>query len=124
MALDPQEPILAELAEVHAPGEAYDARMRAYRDNARRGLTFEPLNGNPASRTTLVGQLSPIDRNTVEGLLCTVYHYRAVDAEGYGEVIDGLAHPGRVTAVRLDGAWKIQQIDEDDGRVCDPEPAT
>jgi hypothetical protein len=121
--LNPDSPILAELAEIHAPGEAYDARLRTYRESAERGLVIEPLNGKPGSTTTLVGGLSTVDRDTVEGQLCILYNYRAVDAQGPVEVKDGLAHPGRVTAVRLDGAWKLQQVDVDDGQVCSPEAA-
>jgi hypothetical protein len=121
VVLDPDAPILAELAEVHAPGEAYDARLRRYRQNAERGLRIEPLNGRPGSTTTLVGGLSTVDQDTVEGRLCVLYNYRAVDAQGPVEVKDGLAHPGRVTAVRLDGVWKLQQVDVDDGQVCNPE---
>jgi hypothetical protein len=121
VVLDPDAPILAELAEVQAPGEAYEARLRTYRENAERGLKIEALNGKPGSKTELVGELSTVEQNTVEGQLCILYNYRAEDAAGYVEVKDGLAHPGRVTAVRLDGVWKIQQIDIDDGQVCNPE---
>ena len=120
VVLDPDAPILAEFAEVHAPGEAYDARLRTYRQNADRGLIAEPLNGQRTTTTSMVGHLSTVDQNTVEGPLCILYNYRATDTQGYGEVKDGLAHPGRVTAVRLDGTWKIQQIDVDDTQVCDP----
>jgi hypothetical protein len=120
VVLDPDARILAAFNEVHAPGDAYDARLETYRDNAERGATAEPLNDDePISATTLVGDLSTLDRNTVEGRLCTVYNFRATSAEG-GELRDGLAHPGRVTAVRLEGLWKIQQIDEDGGQICDP----
>jgi hypothetical protein len=121
VVLNPDSPILAELAEIHAPGEAYDARLRTYRENAERDLVIEPLNGKPGSTTKLVGALSTVDENTVEGQLCILYNYRAEDAEGFVEVKDGLAHPGRVTAVRLVGVWRIQQIDIDDGQVCNPE---
>ena len=124
VVLDPDTPILAEFAEVHAPGEAYDARLRTHRANAERGLTVEALNGERTGTTTMVGPLSTVDPNTVEGSLCILYNYRATDGQGYGEVKDGLAHPGRVTAIRLDGTWKIQQIDEDDAQVCNPETAT
>jgi hypothetical protein len=121
VVLNPDSPILAELAEIHAPGEAYEARLRTYRENAERDLVIEPLNGKPRITTNLVGALSSVDENTVEGQLCILYNYRAEDAEGFVEVKDGLAHPGRVTAVRLDGVWKVQQIDIDDGQVCNPE---
>jgi hypothetical protein len=125
VVLDPDAPILAELAEVHAPGEAYDARMRTYRENAESGYRLEPLNAERTATTTLMGDLSPVDEATVEGQLCILNTYRALDGSGrLREVKDGLPHPGRVTAVRLDGVWKIQQIDVDDTQVCDPGATT
>ena len=120
VVLDPDAPILTELAELQAPGDAYEGRLQTYRENAEKGLTIEPLNGGRGRTTKLVGELLAVDENTVEGQLCILYNYRARDAQGYGEVKDDLAHPGQVTAVRLDGVWKIQQLDVDDGQVCDP----
>ena len=121
VVLNPDSPILAELAEIHAPGEAYEARLRTYRESAERGLVIEPLNGKPGKTTRLVGGLSTVDELTVEGRLCLLFNYRAADSQGFGEVKEDLAHPGRVTAVRLDGVWMIQQIDVSDQQVCDPE---
>lgn len=121
VVLDSDAAVLAELAEVHAPGEAYDAMLATYRRNAESGLTLEPLNADRIATTHLVGELTTVDADTVEGALCIVNTYRAIDGDGYlREVKDGLPHPGRVTAVRSAGAWKIQQVDEDDGQVCDP----
>ena len=122
VVLNTDAPVLAELAEVHAPGEAYDAMLATYRRNANSGLTLEPLNADRIATTHLVGSLTTLDVDTVEGALCIVNTYRATDGDGYlREIKDGLAHPGLVTAVRVDGVWKVQQVDEDDGQVCDPE---
>jgi hypothetical protein len=124
-ALEPDSPLLEELAEVHAPGEAYEAMLRTFRRNAESGLRLEPLNAERTATTILAGDIVTIDDDTVEGPLCIVNTYRLLDGDGYlREVKDGLAHPGRVTAVRLDGAWKIQQIDVDDSQVCNPEATT
>ena len=120
VVLDPESPILAELAELLMPDE-FDARVRTYRQNAEAGLRFEPLNAEQTATTELSGEVATIDEDTVEGPLCIVNTYRLVDGDGYlREVKDGLAHPGRVTAVRLDGVWRIQQIDIDESQVCTP----
>lgn len=118
---NPDSPTLAELEEIFAPGEAYDAMLSTFRRNADAGLTLEPLNSDDVATTTLTGRLVTIDEETVEGLLCVKNTYRAREPGGYGEVKDGVAHPGRVTAVRIDGVWLIEQVDEDDSQVCDPE---
>ena len=121
VVLDPDAPVLEELTEVQAPGEAYDARMRTYRENAESGFRLEPVNAARTRTTTLVGDLSTVDEGTVEGPVCILNTYRALDGNGHlREIKDDLAHPGRVTAVRRGGVWKIQQIDVDDTQVCDP----
>lgn len=122
LVVDNDAPVLEELAEVQAPGEAYEARVRTYRRNAASGLRLEPLNAEHTRTTFLMGELSTVDTETVEALVCVVNTYRAIDGDGFvREIKDGLAHPGRVTAVRLDGVWKIQQIDVDDTQVCQAE---
>jgi hypothetical protein len=122
VALEADAPLLAELEEIHAPGEAYDARLSTYRRNAENGLRLEPLNADHVSTSTLSGPLTTIDENTIEGPLCTLNTYRALNAAGQlVEVKDRLAHPGMVTASRVDGTWKIQRIDEDDTQVCEVE---
>lgn len=124
VVLDPDAPILAELAEVVMRDE-YDARVRTYRENAEAGLRFEPLNAQLTATTDLSGDLATIDEDTVQGPLCIVNTYRLLDGDGYlREVKDRLAHVGRVTAVRLDGVWKTQQIDIDESQVCDPGAVT
>ena len=119
VALNPDAPVLGELREVVTADE-YEARLRVYRESAESGLVYEPLNADRIASTTLASEVSTVDENTVQAFLCVLNTYRAVDAEGYGEVKDGLAHPGRVTAVRINGAWRIQRVDEDDTQICDP----
>jgi hypothetical protein len=119
VVLNPDAPVLAELREVVTADE-YEARVRVYRENAESGLVYEPLNADRIASTTVASELSTVDDNTVQAFLCVLNTYRATDTEGYGEVKDGLAHPGLVTAVRIDGAWRIERIDEDDTQTCDP----
>lgn len=124
LVLEEDAPVLEELAAVHAPGKAYDARLSTFRENAEAGRHLEPINGRRLITTMLSGDMTMLDRDWVQGPLCIVRSYRVIDGSGVlHEIIDGLANPGRVTAVRQDGVWKIQRIDMDDTQVCDPEPA-
>jgi hypothetical protein len=116
--LDENAAIREELAEIFAPDE-YDARLVVYQDNAANEVVFEPYNSDHIQASTLMGDLSTVDEDTVQGVVCTVYHYRTNGPTG-GELKDGVAHPSRVTVVRLDGVWLIQQIDENSSQVCDP----
>lgn len=117
-------PVLDELAEVHAPGEAYDARLSTYRRSAEDGIRLVPVNATLTGTTVLTGDLTTVDRDTVEGPLCIHNTYRLVDESGvFGQVMDGVSFAGRVRAIRAEGTWKIQQIDEYSSQSCDPEAA-
>jgi len=120
---DPDSPALAELEEIFAPGEAYDARLNTYRRNAEAGVTASPVNASQISTTAVVGDLMTIDADSTEGLLCILSTYRSTGSSG-GELKDHVPNPGRVTAVRIDGVWKIQQVDIDDTQLCDWEEAS
>jgi hypothetical protein len=117
--IDENAAIREELAGIFAPDE-YDARLVVYQDNAANEVVFEPYNSDHIQVSTLVGDLSTVDADTVEGVVCTIYHYRTNGPTG-GELKDGVAHPSRVTVVRLEGVWLIQQVDENSSQVCDPE---
>lgn len=117
---DPESPAMAEFAEIFAEGEAYEARLSTYQSNAASGLTVEPLNATSVTTTRIAGELTTIDEVTVEGPVCIVNTYRMASPGG-GETKDGLAHPGHVRAIQVEGEWKLQQIDVDDSRACDPE---
>jgi hypothetical protein len=115
---DPESPALAELAEIFAPGDAFNARLDTYRRNAEVGITSKPVNADQVVTTTVVGDLRTVDENSIEGSLCVLNTYRSTGPTG-GEVKDHVANPGLVTAVRIDGSWKIQQIDMDDAQLCE-----
>jgi hypothetical protein len=120
---DPDSSELAELQEIFAPGDAYDARVNTYRRNAEAGITSTPLNADQVVTTAIVGDLSTLGANSTEASLCILNTYRSSGSSG-GEMKDHVAHPGLVTAVRIDGAWKIQQVDMDDTQICDWEEAS
>jgi hypothetical protein len=115
---DPNSPALAELEEIFAPGDAYNARLDTYRRNAEAGITSTPVNADQVVTTTVVGDLRTVDENSIEGSLCVLNTYRSTGSDG-GELKDHVANPGLVTAVRIDGSWKIQQIDMDDTQLCE-----
>jgi hypothetical protein len=115
---DPNSPALAELEEIFAPGDAYNARLDTYRRNAETGITSTPMNADQVVTTTVVGDLRTVDENSIEGSLCVLNTYRSTGSDG-GELKDHVANPGLVTAVRIDGSWKIQQIDMDDTQLCE-----
>jgi hypothetical protein len=117
--LDEDAPIREELAEVFAPDE-YDARLAVYEDNAASQTVFEPYNSDHMQATTLIGDVTTVDDDTVEAVVCTVYHYRVSSPSG-GEVRDGVANPARVTVLRVDGEWLLGQTEENSSQVCDPE---
>jgi hypothetical protein len=119
VVLEPGD-LLDELTEIQAPGEALDARLRTYEEQAANGLHLEPLDSEQGRTTTLTGDLSSVDENTVEGAVCVLNTYRLLNASGeLVEVKDRLAHPGQVTAVRTDGVWMIQRVDVYADAVCE-----
>ena len=118
LAEDPEAAIREDLERVFS-AEALQAQLGVYASNASEGRSLQPLGPEPMFVTTLWGELTAPVENTVEGLVCTTYHYRSV-APDSGEVKDGLSHPGRVYAVREDGEWKVARVDEDESQVCDP----
>jgi hypothetical protein len=115
---DPDSPALAELREIFAPGDAYNARIDTYRRNAEAGITSTPVNADQVVTTTVVGDLRTVDANSTEGSLCVLNTYRSTGSGG-GELKDHVANPGLIAAVRIDGVWKIQQIDMDDTQLCE-----
>lgn len=119
---DPDSPALAELEEIFAPGEAYDARLNTYRRNAEAGITVTPVNASQISTTAIIGDLTTIDADSTEGFLCILNTYRVTGSSG-GELKDHVPNAGRVTAVRINGVWKIQQVDISDTQICDWEEA-
>lgn len=119
--LEEDAPVRDELAEIFAPDE-YDARLAVYQDNAASQTVFEPYNADHMQATTLIGDVTTVDDDTVEAVICTVYHYRVTGPSG-GEVRDGIANPARVTVVRVDGVWLLGQTEENSSQVCDPEAA-
>jgi len=121
---DPNSPALAELEEIFAPGDAYDARLDTYRQNAEAGIKVVPVNASQVTTTAVVGDLTTIDADSAEGFLCILNTYRSSGSPSGEELKDHVPNPGRVTAVRIDGVWKIQQVDIDDTQICDWEEAS
>jgi len=111
-------PVIDELADIFTPDEL-DARLDVYRENAANQVAFEVYNADHMQVTTLLGDLSTVDDDTVTAVVCTTYHYRMNGPSG-GEVRDGTSNPARVTVIRHDGRWLIQQVDENSTQLCDP----
>jgi hypothetical protein len=74
-------PILEELAAIFTPDEV-EARLDVYRDNAARQVVFAPYNADDMQVTTLLGDLSTVDDDTVTAVVCTTYHYRMMVVDG------------------------------------------
>ena len=70
----------------------------------------------------VVGDLTTIDADSAEGFLCILNTYRSTGSSG-GEVRDH-AEPRSRHGMRIDGVWKIQQVDIDDTQICDWEEAS
>ena len=115
-------PVLDELADIFSPDEL-DARLAVYKQNAANQVVFTTYNAEHMQVTTLLGDLSTVDPDTVTGVVCTTYHYRMTSPTG-GELRDGSSNPATVTVVRHDGRWLIQQVDENSTQLCDPGAST
>lgn len=118
-ALDPDAPILDELAEI-LTAEEYEWRIDDVRQNAENQLVFEPLGPEPMWVTTIVSDLAPVDANHVEAYVCTVYHSKSHSPTGGGDIRRGAALVGIARAERVDGRWVLGPSEEDDTQGCDP----
>lgn len=118
-ALDPDAPILDELAEILTP-EEYEQRLDVVRQNAENQLVFEPLGPEPMWVTTIVSDLVTVDADRVEVYVCTVYHMRSGSPVVGGEILHGRAYIGLARAQRIGGRWLLGQADEDETQTCEP----
>jgi hypothetical protein len=119
VANDPNAPILEELAEIYTE-QTYQDLVGVYRRNAETGMVFEPYNSDQMRVTSLAGELTAVDHNKIEGLVCSVYHYRSDSPAAGGTLLDGVAQPGTLRVVRVDGIWQIDLLGNDETQQCEP----
>jgi hypothetical protein len=119
-ALDPEAPVLDDLAEIYTD-DVYEQLVGVFRQNAADQLVFEPYDTEPMLRTTLVGDLAAVDDDRVVGEICHLYNLRSTSPAAGGGLLDGVTHPGQVTAVRVDGRWRLELVGSREDQLCDPE---
>lgn len=119
-ALDPEAPVLDDLAEIYTD-DVYAQLVGLFRQNAADQLVFEPYGADPMLRTTLVGELAALDDDRVVGEICHLYNLRSTSPAAGGSLLDGVTHPGQVTAVRVDGRWRLELVGSREDQLCDPE---
>lgn len=114
-ALDPGSEEIERLAALHTPASDEVATVvAAYARLAAEGMRLAPATpGEPAYRREVVGDVQPVDRDTVTFATCSYYNHRSAR-----EVLRGVTHPGGGTARRVDGVWLIEDMYTDDSRQC------
>ena len=114
-ALDPGSEEVERFAALHTPASDEVATVvAAYARLAAEGTRLEPATpGQPAYRREVVGEVQPVDRDTVTFATCSYYDHRSAS-----EVLRGVTHPGGGTARRVDGVWLIEDMYTDDSRQC------
>lgn len=121
-ALDPRAPVLDDLAEIYT-ADVYEQLVAVFRQNAADQMVFEPYDADPMLRTVLVGELAAVGDDRVVGEICHLYNLRATSPAAGGTLLDGVTHPGQVTAVRVDGQWRLELVGSREDQLCDPEAA-
>lgn len=123
---DPESPLIEQLEAIYAPdAEGMAGSLQAFRRDADAGLRSEPVNSDTTIRTDVTGEVETVDENTVTVPVCSVMTYRRLDRDGaVHELIAYLAQPGEVTAVRVEGVWRLERVDVFGNTICqDPVPA-
>jgi hypothetical protein len=115
VALEPGSEEIERFTALHTPASDEVATVvAAYARLAAEGTRLEPATpGQPAYRREVVGEVQPVDRDTVTFATCSYYNHRSAS-----EVLRGVTHPGGGTARRVDGVWLIEDLYTDDTRLC------
>jgi hypothetical protein len=77
------------------------------------GISTRPYSDDaPALATELAGDIETVSESQVTFPTCEKQNYRGFDGEGREtEIVAGQSVPGRGTAVRVDGQWRLQRLD-------------
>jgi hypothetical protein len=113
-----------ELAQLLVPGtEMTQAVVNALVRRGERGEYQLPVEGQerPVDRR-LDGSVDTVSDNEVSFPLCTILQYRDFDQQGrQRRILPGLAEPGRGSAKRVDGEWRLSRLETDDRAACEEE---
>jgi hypothetical protein len=113
-AQDPSNPALEEYLDVFEPGsDAAEETLAGWRANAEEGLTVEPSEaGEPAIASSLDGEVESVSDDEVTFPTCDEHHYGVYDAQGDPvEDVQLADQPGRGVAVRVDGQWRLRELE-------------
>jgi len=113
-AQDPSNPTVEEYLDIFEPdSDAAEQTLAGWRANAEEGLTVEPSEaGEPAIASWLDGEIEAVSDDEVTFPTCDEHHYSVHDAQGDPvEDVRLTDQPGRGVAVRIDGQWRLRELE-------------
>lgn len=117
---DPDHALYGRLADVMAPGSApatleIEGLSVGYPDGS---YQLPYVEGDLPVRRRLDGPLQTVSANQVSFPVCTRFDYRVYDGLGrQTEFSQGSDVPGRGAAQRIDGEWRISELEIDYGHM-------
>ncbi|MFP3901534.1 MAG: hypothetical protein ACLFXM_11820 [Acidimicrobiia bacterium] len=114
VATDREHPLVREYVELFEPGApSVELAISTWEAQARAGTSIQPFSPeHPAFVSRVDGPVEPVSADEVRFPTCDERRYGVVDAAGeLQELVPDEAVPGRGTAVRTEGEWKLRRLD-------------
>lgn len=116
---DRDDPVVQAYLEVFEPeSQAAADALAGWAQSADAGMTVRPLNAeSPAIVSTLDGVVETVSDDEVRFATCADHHYQQYDGSGtVQDVVDMVGRAGEGVAVRIDGRWRLRQLELRDDR--------
>lgn len=113
VANDRSHPLVVEYLELVEPGDFADGALQRWVANAAEGVSIRPYDSeSPVVATQLDGPIEAVSADEVTFPTCEHQSYRKYDAQGREtEFLTRESVPGRGTAVRVNGRWRLRRLD-------------